>query len=960
MTASADRHLLFGLLALQNGLINQGQLVLAFQAWTLDKSRSLADHLEARGDLTGARRALLEGLAEVHLDMHGGDMEKSLAAVPAGKSTREGLANLGDPAIEATLGHVGSGSTERDHERTATYAVGTATSDGQRFRVLRPHAQGGLGEVFVALDSELHREVALKQILDQHADDAISRQRFVLEAEITGGLEHPGIVPVYGLGTYGGGRPYYAMRFIRGQSLKEAIATFHNDKALVHDPGRRSLALRKLFRRFTDVCDAIEYAHSRGVLHRDIKPGNVIVGKHGETLVVDWGLAKAVGRMDSSAAADERTLTPNSASGSAETFPGSAIGTPAYMSPEQAVGDLDRLGPASDVYSLGATLYCLLAGKPPFEGDDLGAVLRAVQKGDFTPPRELDPSIDRALEAVCLKAMALKPGDRYASPRALADEIERWMADEPVTARREPTIEQARRWVRRNRTAVIAVGAALVVAVAGLGAVAAVQRVANAETSQQRELAEENFALALRAVEDLTGGGLNPLLKEQGLHELRQELLEKALKYYRDVLSRRGDDPKLKVETAAAHERVGDILSELGRLVGALESYDQALFLIEPLVRAWPGNPTTATAQVRLHAGRLQALRDGGRYPEAIVASDRARTLGEALLAARDGTEDLPKILAGVYVSAGIVLRDTDDRADGALRFVLRAHELAERATDNDHTDLTAVRTLLNVSIIECELLRDSRRVDEIRRLCEQSIAFGKARVAEHPRDVEIRMCLAYLEGNLGDLEKNDGQPREALELFRSSVDRLESLARENHVLIQVRYNWAQSLNEISQLQTDLRQYSDAEHSALKSINLCEELVREVPSSPYFQFQAARGYGTLGKALLKAGSQGEALAILRKSVAILETSHNLNDRYNLACTLALASTVADPTEGQAAADRQRRDADRAVATIRRAIERGWANSTVLKTDPDFDALRSRPDFQLLMMDLAFPAEPFLR
>src|SRR5205823_14828537 len=186
---------------------------------------------------------------------------------------------------EATLGLVGSGRGSTEHEadggadgdRTTSYAVGSATSDGQRFRVLRPHARGGLGAVFVALDTELHREVALKQILDNHADDALSRRRFLVEAEITGGLEHPGIVPVYGLGTYADGRPYYAMRFIRGDSLKEAIDRFHADNALRKDPGRRSLELRKLLRRFLDVCTAIDYAHSRGALHRDIKPGNIIV-----------------------------------------------------------------------------------------------------------------------------------------------------------------------------------------------------------------------------------------------------------------------------------------------------------------------------------------------------------------------------------------------------------------------------------------------------------------------------------------------------------------------------------------------------------------------------------------------------------------------------------------------------------------------------------------------------------
>ena len=186
--------------------------------------------------------------------------------------------------------------------------------------------------------------MALKQILDSHADDPTSRQRFLLEAEITGGLEHPGIVPVYGLGTYGDGRPYYAMRFIRGDSLKEAIDRFHADDGLKSDPGRRSLELHKLLRRFLDVCNAIDYAHSRGVLHRDIKPGNIIVGRHGETLVVDWGLAKATGK--SAEPAEERTLRPSSASGSAETLPGSAMGTPAYMSPEQARGSWTGSGRA--------------------------------------------------------------------------------------------------------------------------------------------------------------------------------------------------------------------------------------------------------------------------------------------------------------------------------------------------------------------------------------------------------------------------------------------------------------------------------------------------------------------------------------------------------------------------------------------------------------------------------------
>jgi hypothetical protein len=266
---TAPRDLLFGLLALQNGMVSRDQLVAAFGAWTAESDRMMADLLVEQGALSAPRRALLEALAAEHLAAHGGDPEKSLASLELNRSTRESLAAAGGTPVEATLSRVGKGLTEPEDGQsggTRTVSVGTATSDGQRFRVLPPHARGGLGAVFVALDSELHREVALKQILDGHADDQTSRTRFLLEAEITGGLEHPGIVPVYGLGTYADGRPYYAMRFIRGDSLKEAIGRFHRT-ARDSDPGARSLGLRQLLRRFLDVCNAIEYAHSRGVLH---------------------------------------------------------------------------------------------------------------------------------------------------------------------------------------------------------------------------------------------------------------------------------------------------------------------------------------------------------------------------------------------------------------------------------------------------------------------------------------------------------------------------------------------------------------------------------------------------------------------------------------------------------------------------------------------------------------------
>jgi tetratricopeptide (TPR) repeat protein/tRNA A-37 threonylcarbamoyl transferase component Bud32 len=579
------RDLLFGLLALHTGLIDQDQLLAAFGAWSRARGKTLAEILLERGSIDQESRSLLAAMAQKQLRLHGGDAEKSLASIGAGPSTREKLAALGDADLTSSVGLVGSHTPGQD--ATATMSVGTATSDGQRFRVLRPHAKGGLGAVFVALDGELNREVALKQILDHHADDPLSRTRFLIEAEITGGLEHPGIVPVYGLGHYGDGRPYYAMRFIRGDSLKDAIATFHADESLKRDPGQKSLALRKLLRRFVDVCNAIDYAHGRGVLHRDLKPGNVIVGKHGETLVVDWGLAKPMGSSKVGPHSDERTLMPSASSGSGETLPGSAIGTPAYMSPEQACGDLERLGPRSDVYSLGATLYCLLTGKAPFEGTDLGAVLRAVQKGAFPRPREVAPSIDRALEAVCLKAMATKPEGRYATARALADDVERWAADEPVSAYRDPVGVRLARWARKHRVGVAIGAGVLQTAVVVLAVSTVLLGQSRAKVESERKRAEAVNAFLIK---DLLAQA-DPENSPAGENLTVREALDKAAKAL-DTSATMAQTPDVE---ASIRSTIGNTYYGLGLYHEAITQLERAVALQEQ-ARDYPAAEAIFTA----------------------------------------------------------------------------------------------------------------------------------------------------------------------------------------------------------------------------------------------------------------------------------------------------------------------------------------------------------------------------
>jgi tRNA A-37 threonylcarbamoyl transferase component Bud32 len=441
-----DYNLLFGMLALQMDFVGQDVLVAAMQAWAFDKGSPLGDILVRDGQLSPERLNLLNVLVEEHLKAHRNDAQQSLAALPVAPALRQVMDQLtGDGAAPTPPTRP---SAAGEGEGTLPFKLrAEGLAAGDRYHVLRPYARGGLGEVFVAEDIEVHREVALKVIQGAYADDPLSHERFLLEAEITGRLEHPGVVPVYGLGTNAEGRPFYAMRLVQGETLREAIRRFHEADVPGRDPGERSLALRQLLTRFVAVCNAVAYAHNRGVIHRDLKPANIMLGKFGETVVLDWGLAKVVGRPDHTTPDAEVTLQPLSGDHQA-TQAGTTVGTAAFMSPEQAAGHIDQQGPRSDIYSLGATLYALLTGRPPFNGADIPEMLRQVQAGAFPPPGKVKKETPLALDAVCRNAMALRPEDRYATALELGAEVERWLADEPVRAWREPW---RMRWGRRAR-----------------------------------------------------------------------------------------------------------------------------------------------------------------------------------------------------------------------------------------------------------------------------------------------------------------------------------------------------------------------------------------------------------------------------------------------------------------------------------------------------------------------------
>jgi serine/threonine-protein kinase len=479
---AADRNLLFGVLALQADLLDPARFAEACSAWAARKDVALADLLQERGWLSGEERAHVEFLLDRKLKKHGGDASASLAEVMS-DSARQTLAGLGDPVVHQTLTVLSQ--TDGLHERPT---INYEPAGRERYTLARLHARGGVGQVWVAQDTDLEREVALKELSPSGAIDPTLVSRFLEEAKITGQLEHPNIVPVYELARPAGSGtgPFYTMRFVRGRTLAAAIKDYHARRQAGQTG---TLELRELLGQFLAICNALAYAHSRGVLHRDLKPSNVVLGSYGEVIVLDWGLAKIKGTAE-----PRPSLVPvsvNKESSRDGTVQGQVIGTPSYMPPEQAEGRLDLVDERSDVYGLGAILYEILTGRPPFDGMDTVSILTQVVGDPLVAPRRQVPATPRPLDAICCKALAKKPTGRYASVKALAEDVQRWLADEPVTAYREPLVMRLGRRARRHRTLVAAsVAAAMMALVFGGPALVWWQR----DQARRREGAETTLA----------------------------------------------------------------------------------------------------------------------------------------------------------------------------------------------------------------------------------------------------------------------------------------------------------------------------------------------------------------------------------------------------------------------------------------------------------------------------------
>ncbi|NLF58304.1 MAG: protein kinase [Candidatus Hydrogenedens sp.] len=520
MAINRNQNLLFGLIAVHEGKLSAQEMArLAHQSQ--QSGTDLGDCLASEGFISEEDRSTLGGKMEEALAAHDGNVMATISTlwrtVPV-RATARMTQGGGAQAETTTDTRTGQSlppladSLCADPKSPTVAAAPPAVHAGRpaapagpvpavrehegRYREIRTFAKGGMGRILLVHDTHIGREVALKQLLPEMAAQAATRDgtptldmltvplvaRFMQEARITGQLEHPGIVPVYEVGYRKDGSLYYTMRLVKGKSLDAEITA------------RPRLGDRLgLLPHFLDLCQAIAYAHSRGVIHRDIKPLNVLVGEFGETVVIDWGIAKARGVRDIHAG-DLREavelMRVGDTDATVKTVYGQAMGSPYYMPPEQAEGNPDKVDERSDVYALGAVLYAILTGLPPYNGLSVRNFLDRVTEFPPRPVMEVEKGAPRELAAVCARAMARKSEDRYTSARELAEEIQRHLSGGLVSAYEYRFSELVRRFVKRHRV-FLSTAAAAAAALLALGVY-----------SYIRVSGERDYALAQKGIAD--------------------------------------------------------------------------------------------------------------------------------------------------------------------------------------------------------------------------------------------------------------------------------------------------------------------------------------------------------------------------------------------------------------------------------------------------------------------------
>ncbi len=669
------------------------------------------------------------------------------------------------PPIKATsetkVSTDSGGSTHNDGRteqpsHSFDFALPSAQVDpSPRFQIVRNLAQGGIGAVFVAFDRDLQREVAIKELKRKFAADRAVVQRFEAEATVTGNLEHPNIVPIYATGVRSDGRPFYAMRLIRGRSMQVAISELHHQPGIALD-FRRDPAARDLLLRFITVSRAIGFAHSRGVLHRDLKPSNIMVGDFGETLVVDWGLARKL----HTTIPLERASNPTSSASPREfenTLSGTVVGTPGYMSPEQAMGRNEDVSVASDIYSLGATLFHILTNKIPYihTGNQLqtGVCIEHVLKFGNELSLNQFGAFPAPLDAICRKAMKYDAKTRYASAELLAADLEAWLADEPVTVLAESPFQKMRRRAKANPAFAGAGLSGILITLLAMGITLSILSFKNESlkraNSREQEATREAVASAAIAKANATDavrqrqrvlGILNTFLVDvqrglanvPGSASVQRNVLTTVLNKLGEVSGEFGDNDNADLSNAMALVDLGDLFMRVG-------TKDIKLNLT-----LWNQQTTSP-----LEAANLM-------YAEAMKVATR--------MASHEGL-DTRRIVAVIQLQQAEVFRQTA-RSTEALELLAAS--------------LKVRRVLLADSPESVEAAIDVvMAIDPIGQIQLQSGDFPNARIAFNetqeilqrlakrvPSDNEIKRLLGLSLSRMADIAVNDGDLYAAAALY--------------------------------------------------------------------------------------------------------------------------------------------------------------------------------------------------
>ena len=721
-----------------------------------------------------------------------------------------------------------------------------------RYTLVREVGRGAMGVVYEAEQDHPRRHVALKMMRDPGGASAADAARFKNEAQAAADLDHPNVVPVYEVGECEG-QPYFTMKYLAG-SLAEHLPRFAEDP-------------RAAARLVAAVARAVHHAHQRGVLHRDLKPSNVLLDGEGRPHVADFGLAK---RLESDA-----ELTQS----------GALVGTPNYMAPEQAAGRRGAVTTATDVYGLGAVLYALLTGRPPSGGGTVLDVLERVRTRDPDPPRRLNPRVGRDLQTVCLRCLEKDPARRYASAAELADDLDRWLAGEPVRARPVGRLARLGRWCRRNP--VVAGLAALVV----LGAAGSAAWIGwqTARAAGEYRRAQQNLDLAYQVLDELY---LNRVEKRrearQALSADDRRLLLRMQEFYQRFAEGNGRDPATRLSMAKAYRRVSDIHFALGEYAGAERANADSLRVLEALAAEFPADPDY---QFELNAGRINwghALLLNGHLAEAERAYGRTAELCEARLQSAPGDAGARRGAAAGHLNRanplGLVgrVRESEEASRAAIRLY---RELAATFPG----DGRYVNALLTAHLNLGEVLTDGDRLDEAEENTKQML-----RLVE-----DGRRFPTYLGDGIKEAQVHAGAALTAW--LRGRIRDADGHCATGQALIEPAYAREAENPAVAPVAADLRLLSglllrpkgrvaEAEVSVRRALDPAVCMVRLSPGFPDFPAQLARihaHHGDLLRALGRAKdadtAYGQARQLLERLTA--DFPQRVTDRSTLGWVL---------------------------------------------------------------------------